>query len=151
MQGYILNVELISNLKFDSELFDELKGKMESREDFIAFYSVFLDFIQLNFNKFVEIYIEDYVVENDLQSDLEAMLKDLDSIIPGGLSNDSKIEWASSLSPLSVIWYKDNGVWNETVSENMEFSDEDWMRNDEYDSDPYEGRYPSRLDDDDNW
>ena len=153
MQGYTLNAELISNKKFDKSSLEEIKKNMESREDFIAFYSIFIDYsMQMNFSDYIEIYIEDFVMDIDLQSDIQPMLKDLDDLIPGGLANDSKIEWSSSLSPVTVVWYKDNNVWTEKISESdVEFLDEGWNDQDDYDSDPYERRYPTSLDDDDNW
>ena len=153
MQGYRLNAELISNKKFNKISLDEIKKNMESREDFIAFYSIFMDYsMQMNFSDFIEIYIEDFFMDIDLQNDIQPMLKDLDKLIPGGLSNDSKIEWSSGLSPITVVWYKDNNTWTEKISESeIDFIDEDWTENEDYDSDPYEGRYPKSLDDDDNW
>ena len=38
MQGYILNVELISNNKFKKEELEEIKELLESGEEYIAFY-----------------------------------------------------------------------------------------------------------------
>lgn len=150
MQGYTLNAELVSNKKFDESSLAEIKNSMESKEDFIAFYSIFAESMQISFNDFIEIYVEDYILENDLQNDLGRMLKDLDLTIPGGLSNDSKIEWVSDFSNITVVWYKDNGSWIETITDTESDFLDDWMDQDSYDRDDlYEGY--SDNSDDDNW
>lgn len=150
MQGYALNVSLVSNRKFTKETIDEIKISMESKEDFIAFYSIFSEFMQLTFNNCLEIYVEDFFLETDLQNDLKPMIKDLDSMIPGGLANDSKLEWSSDISPATVIWYKDEGNWIETVSDSNADFLEDWVEED-YENDPYENGYSDNFEDDDNW
>ena len=150
MQGYTLNAELVSNKKFDESSLAEIKNSMESKEDFIAFYSIFAESMQISFNDFIEIYVEDYILENDLQNDLGRMLKDLDLTIPGGLCNDSKIEWVSDFSNITVVWYKDNGSWIETITDTESDFLDDWMNQDSYDRDDlYEGY--SDNSDDDNW
>jgi hypothetical protein len=150
MQGYTLNVELVSNDKFSKEELADIKNLMESREDLIAFYSLFSESICINFSNHIEIYIEDFQIENDLQQEIGGMIKDLDSLIPGGLVNDSKIEWTSSISPIRIIWYKDNDSWIEKISESeSDFSDDDWIDSDDDEVDSYERRYPKDFDGDD--
>jgi hypothetical protein len=80
------------------------------------------------------------------------MLEDLDLIIPGGLTNDSKIEWSStsSISPINIIYYKDNNEWIEKISESeMDFFNDEWIDEDEID--PYEGRMSNDFDDGPDW
>lgn len=152
MQGYILNVELISNNKFKKEELEEIKELLESREEYIAFYILFAEVIQLNFSNHIEIYLEDRLIENDIQQDIEKMLEDLDSIIPGGLVNDSKIEWSSTsdISHINMIYYKDNDEWIEKISESeLDFFNDEWMDEDD-EIDPYE-RKSSNDFDDENW
>jgi len=135
MQNYILNAELISNRKFTSEEITDIKLKMELVEDSILIYNIFIDFMETNFNGCLEIYVEDLELESDLQNDLEKIVKELDSIIPGGLSNDSKIEWASTLPSINTVWYKDNNNWVERVTEvEREFFDESEWEDDDYDN-----------------
>jgi hypothetical protein len=135
MQNYILNAELISNRKFTSEEIADIKLKMELVEDSILIYNIFIDCMETNFNGCLEIYVEDLELESDLQNDLEKIVKELDSIIPGGLSNDSKIEWASTLPSINTVWYKDNNNWVERVTEvEREFFDESEWEDDDYDN-----------------
>ena len=135
MQNYILNAELISNRKFTSEEITDIKLKMELVEDSILIYNIFIDCMETNFNGCLEIYVEDLELESDLQNDLEKIVKELDSIIPGGLSNDSKIEWASTLPSINTVWYKDNNNWVERVTEvEREFFDESEWEDDDYDN-----------------
>ena len=109
----------------------------------------------INFSNHIEIYLEDRLIENDIQQDIEKMLEDLDSIIPGGLVNDSKIEWTStsSISPINIIYYKDNNEWVEKISESeMDFFNDEWVDDDDDDEiDSYERRSSSNFDDDENW
>ncbi len=135
MQNYILNAELISNRKFTSQEVSDIKLKMELIEDSILIYNIFIDCMETNFNGCLEIYVEDLELESDLQNDLEKIVKELDEVIPGGLSNDSKIEWASTLPSINTVWYKDNGNWRERVTEvEREFFDGSGWEDDDYDN-----------------
>lgn len=135
MQNYILNAELISNRKFTPSEISDIKLKMETFEDSILIYNIFIECMEPNFNGCLEIYVEDLEMESDLQNDLERIVKELDTIIPGGLSNDSKIEWSSNLPSISTVWYKDNGNWFERVTEvEREFFDESEWEDDDYDN-----------------
>ena len=140
MKNNILNAELISNNKFTQKDLDLLKEKMELKEDFIILYSVFSDVMELNFNGCLEIYLEDVEIESDLQEVIEKMVYDLDEIVPGGLSNDSKVEWIAS-QHVSTVWYKDSGEWIEktTDSSDREFFDNEWAEDydDSYDNDNF--------------
>jgi hypothetical protein len=132
MKNNILNVELISNNKLKQSDLDSLKEKMEVREDFILLYSVFMEVMELNFNGCMEIYLEDVEIESDLQEAISKMIYDLDEIVPGGLSNDSKIEWITP-QHISNVWYKDNNNWLEKTTDTTErdFFDDEWS--DDYD------------------
>jgi|TARA_R110000868_G_scaffold89874_1_gene249871 hypothetical protein len=135
MKNYILNAELITNNKFTASEILDIKLLMESREDFIILYNIFIDCIESNFNGFLEIYVEDVELDTDLQNDLEKVVNDLDSIIPGGLSNDSKIEWTAGTPAINTVWYKDNGDWFERISESeREFLSDAEFEDDDYDN-----------------
>ena len=86
MQNYILNAELISNRKFTPSEISDIKLKMETFEDSILVYNIFIECMEPNFNGCLEIYVEDLEMESDLQNDLERVVKELDTIIPGALS-----------------------------------------------------------------
>ena len=139
MQNYILNAEIMSNKKFTPSEISDIKLLMESREDFIILYNIFIDCMESNFNGCLEIYVEDLELDTDLQNDLEKVVKDLDSIIPGGLSNDSKIEWTTGTPAINTVWYKDNGNWFERISESeREFFSDSNFEDDDYDN-PFRG------------
>ena len=139
MQNYILNAEIMSNKKFTPSEMADIKLVMESREDFIILYNIFIDCMESNFNGCLEIYVEDLELDTDLQNDLEKVVKDLDSIIPGGLSNDSKIEWTTGTHAINTFWYKDNGNWFERISESeREFFSDSNFEDDDYDN-PFRG------------
>jgi hypothetical protein len=88
-----------------------------------------------NFNEYLEIYVDDVELDTDLQNDLEKVVNDLDSIIPGGLSNDSKIEWTAGTPAINTVWYKDNGDWFERISESeREFLSDAEFEDDDYDN-----------------
>ena len=50
MQNYILNAEIMSNKKFTPSEMADIKLVMESREDFIILYNIFIDCMESNFN-----------------------------------------------------------------------------------------------------
>lgn len=136
MRNHLLNAEIISNKKFTREELEEVKNRMEVSEDFLPLYSVFINSLDLNFSGHLELYIEDLEMEFDFQESISRMMEDLDEIVPGGLSNDSKIEWTVGNTSINTVWYKDNNEWVERVSESDRdfLVDERWNGSD-YDSD----------------
>ena len=70
MKNYILNAELITNNKFKASEILDIKLLMESREDFIILYNIFIDCMEPNFNEYLEIYVDDVELYTDLQNDL---------------------------------------------------------------------------------
>jgi hypothetical protein len=151
MKNYTLNVELISRKKLTPAQILDIKSDMDSKDDFLNVYTIFLDFMEINFNGFLEIYVEDLSLDSNLQEEIEMMINHLDNIIPGGLSNDSKIEWNSIDPPLNVVWYKENNKWIEKESElDVDFFIEDeWIDDEDFD-DNYNG-YQSGHDDEKFW
>ncbi len=82
--NYSFNAELISNKKFNHTQIEKIKNGIEAREDFSRLYSLLSDAIEINFNGYIEIYIEDISFDVDITAEIEKMIEDLDSIIPGG-------------------------------------------------------------------
>jgi hypothetical protein len=113
--NYSFNAELISCKKFTASQLEKIKTGLESRENYSQFYQIFLDCIEINFNDCVEIYVEEFPFELDLSSDIEKMIKEIDDIVPGGWSSDSKIEFNSIVPALTYAWYKDGKKWKEVV------------------------------------
>jgi len=149
MKNNLLNVELISNKKLDKSDLEVIKERMESKEDFILLYSFFIEVMELNFSGYMEIYLEDVEIEQDLQESISKMIYDLDEIVPDGLSNDSKIEWISQ-HHISNVWYKDNNIWLEKTSgaRERDFFDDNWEEDYDktYGCDDFGEEF-----DDDNW
>lgn len=131
MKNYILNVELISKKKFDKDEFQKLKNIMELDEDYIEIYEILINHMEINFNKFIEINIEDLEIEYDISDYVEKMLEELDDIIPGGLANDSKLEYSDN-EVMTEIWYKYKGEWVEKISDNERiiFDERNWNDDD---------------------
>jgi hypothetical protein len=71
----------------------------------------------------------------------------MDSLIPGGWGDDSKIEWIIEIPEQTTIWYKENGVWK-SVTKNHDRGilgeEEEW--NNSIDDD-YQYGYDSDFDD----
>lgn len=120
--NYSFNAELISNRKFTVSQIEKIKSDIESKEDYLQFYQIFSDSLEVNFNGYLEIYVEDFPFDLDLSTDIEDMIGEIDEIIPGGWSNDSKIEFHSILPALTYVWYKDGKEWKE-VARNPERDD----------------------------
>jgi len=61
------------------------------------------------------------------------MIEEIDDIIPGKWSNDSKVEFHSNIPPITYIWYKEGKEWKE-VAKNPDrediFSNDDWIEGD---------------------
>jgi hypothetical protein len=114
--NYFFTSELISSRKFTESQLNEIKNEIETREDFPQFCSVFLRYLEINFSGHVEIYVEDFSFDIDLSSDLQRMVTEIDNFIPGGWSNDSKLEFYSEIPPTNMVWYKEDMQWNFTVT-----------------------------------
>lgn len=128
--NYSFNAELISNKQFTEDELDTIKTELELREEFSQFYTLFKNSVEINFNKYAEIYIEDIPFELDLSSDIEKMIDTIDSIIPGGWSADSKIEFYSEFPHIITIWYKEGKTWKES---SMNSPREDFLPGAEWD------------------
>ena len=152
MKNHVLNAELISNKKFTSQDIEALKEKMELNEDYIVLYRIFIESMGNDFNGCLEIYVEDLEMEIDLQEMIEKMILDLDETIPGGFSNDSKIEWSCGSPMITTVWYKDNNNWIEKITE----SDREYFGSQVWDDDDYDNTLGGYNDfdegyEDDNW
>jgi hypothetical protein len=135
MKNHVLNAELVSNKKFTPGEIKSLKEKMDLNEDYLVLYAIFMESMGTNFNGCLEIYVEDVELEYDLLETIEKMLIDLDELTPGGLSNDSKLEWSSGVPLMNTVWYKDNNKWIERASESeREFYGGNSWEDDDYDN-----------------
>jgi hypothetical protein len=114
--NYSFTAELISNKKFTESQLNDIKNEIETREDLAQLHSVFLRYIEINFSGHIEIYVEDFGFDIDLSSDIEIMVSEIDGIIPGGWSNDSKIEFYIEFPATNLVWYKEDMKWNFTSS-----------------------------------
>ncbi len=146
--NYFLTVDLTSNKKFLKDQIDEIKSGLELNEDFLKFCTLFSASLDINFNGYIEIYIEDHPFDNDILNEVEDLIENLDSFIPGGWVSDSKIEWVSEIPDQTYVWFKDGDEWSSVIKEHDRGfigEEEEW---DEDSSDSY-----SSYDDydDDSW
>ncbi len=149
--NYFLTVDLTSNKKFLSDQIDEIKSNLELNEDFLKFCTIFAASIDVNFNGYVEIYIEDHPFDNDILSEVEDLIENLDSFIPGGWVSDSKIEWVSEIPDQTYVWFKDGNAWSSVVKEHDRGfigEEEEW---DESSSDSYDSYNSYDGYDEDSW
>lgn len=149
--NYFLTVDLTSNKKFLSDQIDEIKSNLELNEDFLKFCTIFAASIDVNFNGYVEIYIEDHPFDNDILSEVEDLIENLDSFIPGGWVSDSKIEWVSEIPDQTYVWFKDGNAWSSVIKEHDRGfigEEEEW---DESSSDSYDSYSSYDGYDEDSW
>ena len=143
--GYFLYIELISNKKFQRDQIQEVKNSIESNEDFVIFSDLIVEGMELNFNSYLEIYVEDQPFESDIFIEVEKLITKVESLVSGGWSKDSKIEWISESSQMSIVWFKDDEKWksiHRPLERNIIEEEKDW---DDYDNPP---NYYSNYDDD---
>jgi hypothetical protein len=151
--NYLFNAELISNRKFTPSQIEKIKNEIESNEDSLRFYPIFLELLEIGFGGILEIYAEDLSFEIDVTSEIEELIEKIDSLIPGGWSTDSKIELVSDHPALVRVWYKDKKEWKDYISdsyrEDLVFSEKKWRSEDSYDT-SYENSY-GEYDSEDDW
>ncbi len=145
--NYLLTIELISKNKFTKGEIERIKDILDLGVDNTPFRSIFNDSLSINFNSYLEVYAEDIIFDADVQEELGNLIESIDSIIPGGWENDSKIEWVSEYQHTSSVWYKDGQKWINVTKENdrgILGEDEEW--NEELDDHGYGSDF-----DDDEW
>ena len=112
----ILNVELISKNRIQKDNIDDIRYYLESNDDYLSVYSRLAANLEINFDGFLMLYIEQMDMDEDLRGEVPNIIQDLEDLIPGGFSNDSKIEWLTSLPEETItVWYKDD----EWIEKNM--------------------------------
>jgi hypothetical protein len=145
--NYLLTIELISKNKFTRGEIEGIKDILDLGVDNTPFRSIFNDSLSINFNSYLEVYAEDIIFDADVQEELGNLIENIDSIIPGGWENDSKIEWVSEYQHTSSVWYKDGQKWISVIKENdrgILGEDEEW--NEELDDHGYSSDF-----DEDEW
>ena len=115
--NYFLTIDLTSNKKFLREQIENIKSNLELNEDFLKFSTLFSTALDVNFNGFIEIYIEDQPFDNDILNEVEELIENIDSFIPGGWVSDSKIEWVSEVPDQTYVWFKDGNAWSSIIKE----------------------------------
>ena len=115
--NYFLTIDLTSNKKFLREQIENIKSNLELNEDFLKFSTLFSTALDVNFNGFIEIYIEDQPFDNDILNEVEELIENIDSFIPGGWVSDSKIEWVSEIPDQTYVWFKDGDKWSNIIKE----------------------------------
>jgi hypothetical protein len=146
--NYLLTIELISKNKFTKGEIEGIKDILDLGVDNTPFRSIFNDSLSINFNSYLEVYAEDIIFDADVQDELGNLIENIDSIIPGGWENDSKIEWVSEYQRTSSVWYKDGQKWISVIKENdrgILGEDEEWNEDsgdsygsyDDYDEDSW--------------
>lgn len=125
--NYSFYVELVSNDKFNKEVVEEIQNILESDAHYLNFVEILSTSIDHTFTNHIEIYVEDQPFETDVYEEIEKILKLIDSLIPGGWANDSKIEWISEAPKSATVWFKDNNEWKKVVnSNNRDFIEDSW-------------------------
>lgn len=146
--GYYLSVDLISKRKFPSEDLKKIENSLELNEDFFDICSILSGFITMNFSNHVEIYSDDIGFEADKLSEVEDFIEIVDSLIPGGWDNDSKIEWSSDYPDISYVWFKNGDLWELVTKEHDRGI---WGEEEEWDNNDKSSNYSSDIDPDDFW
>jgi hypothetical protein len=145
--NYFLNVELTSNRKFTPSDIVDIKDSLELNEDFFGLCMLFSESLSINFSGHLEIYIEDQPFENDILSEVEDLILNIDSLIPGGWESDSKVEWSTESVPGPThVWFKDSDRWEVLVKDH----DRGFLGEDEEWDDDHDSSYNDDLGFDDN-
>jgi len=144
--NYLLSVDLTSAKKFRKEQLSEIIASLELNEDFLEFCTLFSKNMEINFSGYAELYIEDQPFDVDILPEVEKLVKVVDSLILGGWSNDSKIEWVNGIPDETYVWFKDDNEWSSVIKDHERGfigEEEDWNS----DSDDW-GGYGMSFDDD---
>ena len=135
---FYLNCEILSRSKCNREDLDYFKESLENSTASPEILEKMIDESEINFQGFINISLDSVSFENDHFEDIEDLIDSLEEFIPGGCSNDSKIEWIPSFEIFTHVWYKQNGEWHFSKMDNdsPEISDE-WMDDDQGDHSDY--------------
>ena len=136
--SFYFNCEILSKSKCNREDLDFFKESLENTESSPEILERIIDDSEINFQGYLSVSLDSVQFENDHFEDIEDLIDYLEEFVPGGCSNDSKIEWIPTFEIHSYVWYKQNGEWNfsKTDNESPEISDE-WMDEDRGDHSDY--------------
>ncbi len=146
--SYYLNIDIVSRRKFTNGDVEKIKSSLDLNEDFLDLCSILSESISMNFSSHIEIYAEDIEFDVDKLSEIEKLVDIIDTFIPGGCGNDSKIEWTSEYPDTSSLWFKNDDTWELVVKDHDRGI---WREEEEWDNTDSNYGYSGDLDPEDNW
>lgn len=121
-KSFYISTDIISGSKAKSGGLEKIIQDIESGCKNTDLLEKIIDFLEINFQGFVTLNVEEISIENDFSDQIGDIIDILDEQFPGGCSGDSKIEWYSDYHPTIDTWYKDGSKWRFSQSENQQSS-----------------------------
>lgn len=121
-RSFYISTDIISGSKVKSGGLEKIIQEIESCCKNTDLLEKIIDFLEINFQGFVTLNVEEVGMDNDFSDQIEDIIELLDEHFPGGCSSDSKIEWYSDYHPTIDTWYNDGAKWNFSQSENSQSS-----------------------------
>lgn len=121
-KSFYFSADLISGKKIKNREIEEMVQGIESECKNTDLLVNVIDYLDVNFQGFVTLNIDEISIENDLSDQIIGLIEVIEKQFPGGCAQDSKIEWYSDYHPTIDMWYKDGNKWEFTQTENEESS-----------------------------
>jgi len=127
-KSFYFSAALISGKKIKPQDLEKIVQGIESECSNTDLLTNVIDYLDINFQGFITLTIDEIAIDNDLSDQIIELLEVLEKQFPGGCAQDSKIEWYSDYHPTIEMWYKGGNKWEFTQSENegSSFRMPDW-------------------------
>ncbi len=127
-RSFYISTDIISGSRVKSGGLEKIIQNIESECKNTDLLEKVIDFLEINFQGFVTLNVEEVAMDNDFSDQIEDIIQVLDSQLPGGCSDDSKLEWYSDYHPSIDTWYKDASKWifSQSDNEQSSFRMPDW-------------------------
>jgi hypothetical protein len=112
-KDFILNVDISTSQKFNTEEFESFRSYMENEFGFNEFSVILIENSEISPSGSVKIFIEDLEMEFDILEEIESLIPHLDSQLKE-IEKESRIEWYSSRDLRNFIWEKTKHGWEES-------------------------------------
>ena len=127
-KNFYISIDILSGSKTKDRSLEKIIQNIESECKETDLLEKIIDFLDVNFQGFVFLSVDEISLDNDFSDQIDAIIKILENQLPGGCSQDSKVEWYSDYLPNVDMWYKNDSEWefSQYKNDQSSFRIPDW-------------------------
>lgn len=127
-KNFYISIDILSGSKTKDRSLEKIIQNIESECKETDLLEKIIDFLDVNFQGFVFLSVDEISLDNDFSDQIDDIIKILENQLPGGCSQDSKVEWYSDYLPNVDMWYKNDSEWefSQYKNDQSSFRIPDW-------------------------